>query len=98
MSNIRVAAPEAPKVRPAFMVKKLEGKITRTIIDLDPKTGKRSERTVEADAGYLVTMYKGHSIRVLDDKHLKRLGFDKTIPLVNNDGDVVGEIPNTVAG
>jgi hypothetical protein len=96
MSDIRVAAPEQPRIRPAFTVQKLEGKVSRTIYDTDPKTGKRTERSVEFDAGYLVTMYKGHSIRVLDDKHLKRLGFDKTIPLINNDGDEVGSIPNPV--
>lgn len=96
MSDIRVAAPEAPRIRPAFTVQKIAGKATKEIIDLDPKTGKRVVRSVEVDAGYLVTMYKGHSIRCWDDKHLARLGFDRTIPLLNKDGDEVGSIPNPV--
>lgn len=97
MSDIRVAVPEQPKIRPAFSVRKLEGKAKREIISLDPTTGKRTVKTVEVDAGYLVTMYKGHSIRVWDEANLHRLGFDRTIPLVNPEGDVVGEMPNNVA-
>lgn len=94
--NISVAAPDVPKIRPAFMVEKLEGKIEREIINFDAK-GKKVMNKVEVDAGYLVKFPKGHSIRVLDDAELRRLGFDRTIPLIDDDGEQVGEIPNHIA-
>lgn len=94
--NMRVAAPDRPQVRPAFMVEKLNGKVSREIINFDPK-GKKVATTVEVDAGYLVSFPKGHSIRVFDDAELHRLGFDRTIPLIDDDGEEVGVIPNPIA-
>lgn len=100
MSGIRVAAPSQKRIVPAFMVKKLEGMVERTMIVFD-KEGRRKEKLVQQDAGYLVSFpTKGHSIRVKDMADLRRLGFDRTIPLVdaeNDDDDAVGEIPNVVA-
>lgn len=95
--EMRVAAPIKQRIRPAFTVRKLEGKVQRKVLGFDPK-GKKTEQTVEVDAGYLVTLAKGHSIRVYSDKDMHRLGFDRSIPLVDmeHDGEVVGEIPNPV--
>lgn len=94
-----IARPNGPKYVPAFVVKKLEGKVSRTMITTDSK-GNRQEKVVEVDAGYMVSFpAKGHSIRVRDAKDLKRLGFDKTIPLVDqntDDDDTFGEIPNSI--
>lgn len=98
MSTVRIAQAEREKIRPAFVVQKLEGKAPREICHID-KDGKIVRKIVEADAGYLVTFpIKGNSIRVRTEKELKALGFDKTIPLVKIDGDdeVVGEIPNAL--
>lgn len=96
----RIAAPNRPRVVPAFMVQKLEGQVERTMIVFD-KEGRKMEKTVKVDAGYLVSFpTKGHSIRVKDANELKRLGFDKTIPLVDDNADnddVVGELTNPVA-
>ena len=94
--TMQIAAPERPKVRPAFMVEKLEGKISREVINFDAK-GKKVVSLVDVDAGYLVKFPKGHSIRVLDDAELHRLGFDRTIPLIDDDGEQVGTIPNHIA-
>lgn len=93
----RVAAPQKQRIRPAFLVKKLEGKRTQTIYTFDAK-GKKQARDIEVDAGYLVKFpIRGHSIRVANEAELKRLGFDQTIPLLDNEGDAVGAIPNAVA-
>lgn len=95
MSDIQIAAPDVPKIRPAFTVKKLDGKVKREILGFDSK-GKKTVTVTEVDAGWLVKFPKGHSIRVYTEKDLKRLGFDRTIPLVNDDGDVVGMLPNDI--
>jgi hypothetical protein len=95
--DVRVAAPVRQRIRPAFTVRKLEGKVQRKVLGFDTQ-GKKTEKLVEVDAGYMVTLAKGHSIRVYSDKDMHRLGFDRSIPLVDmeNDGQVVGEIPNPV--
>lgn len=99
MSNLQIAAPAQRRIVPAFTVKRLEGTVDRTMIVFD-KEGRRQEKVVKQDAGYLVSFpTKGHSIRVKDAAELKRLGFDRTIPLVDAEGDnddVLGEIPNSV--
>lgn len=95
--EVRVAAPMKQRIRPAFTVRKLEGKVRQRILGFDGK-GKKTETFVDVDAGYMVTLAKGHSIRVYTDKDMHRLGFDRSIPLVDmeNEGMVVGEIPNPV--
>jgi hypothetical protein len=96
MSRVRVSAPERAKIRPAFMVQRLEGSRKREVIFLDPKTHKRDTKVVDEPAGYLVTMMNGNSIRVRNDEELARLGFDQTIDLINEDGESVGEIDNAI--
>jgi len=99
MSRIQVASPTRQRIVPAFVVQKLDGTMERTLIQFD-KEGKKVEKIVKVDAGYLVSFpSKGHSIRVKNADELKRLGFDKTIPLVDDDADnddVLGYIPNSV--
>ncbi len=90
----QVAAPSKPRPKPAFTVQKLEGKRVENIITFDAK-GKRSVQSVEKEAGYLVRFpHKGHSIRVKTDDDLKRLGFDQTIPVLDDDGEVVFDMDN----
>lgn len=100
MSDVRIARPNGPRIVPAFTVQKLEGKVSRTMIKFDSK-GQKKEEVVEVDAGYLVKFpAKGHSIRVRNAAELKRLGFDRTIPLVDDnseDDEAVGSMPNSVA-
>ncbi|MBU2051510.1 MAG: hypothetical protein KKH61_21375 [Gammaproteobacteria bacterium] len=98
MTDIMVAAPAKHRVRPAFTVQKLSGQIDRTIHSFDQK-GKKTSTTVKVDAGYMVTLGRGHSIRVLTDEDMHRLGFDQNIPLIDfeRDGEVVGALPNPIA-
>lgn len=97
MAAVRIAAPVQNRVRPAFTVRKLEGKRTVEIFSFDAK-GKRKSTMTEVDAGYLVRMAAGHSIRVANDAELHRLGLDDTIPLVNVDnGEVMGSIASPTA-
>lgn len=90
-----VARPLKEQYRPAFTVKKLDGKRTEELITWDNK-GQKQVKLVEVDAGYMVYMRNGHSIRVRDEANLKRLGFDQTIPLVDDEGESVAEIPNLI--
>lgn len=100
MAQVHMAAPGRPRIVPAFLVQKLEGTVERTVIAFD-KEGRKFDKTVKVDAGYLVSFpSKGHSIRVKDAAELKRLGFDRTIPLVDDNADnddVMGEMPNNIA-
>lgn len=95
--DIRIAQPEQKKVVPAFTVKKLDGSFEEPIYGLS-KDHKRTVKVVKRDAGYLVTFSKGHSIRVATDAELIRMGFDKTIPMVQPgaDTDAVGHMPNYI--
>lgn len=99
MSNVSIAAPARQRIVPAFVVTKLEGQVERTVIQFD-KEGKKYAKTVKVDAGFLVSFpSKGHSIRVRNADELKRLGFDKTVPLVDDgseNDDVVGYMPNSI--
>lgn len=103
MANVRVAAPSKPKIVPAFVVRKLEGKVPHTLIKYrsDGDNPVREEVTVEEDAGWLVTFpIKGNaSIRVRTEKELQRMGFDQTIELISeaaDDDEVYGSLPNPV--
>lgn len=97
MNGLQIATPDAPKIRPAFTVRKLDGKRKFLLWSFDSK-GKKVAKEVEEDAGFMVRFAKGHSIRVRTEADLKRLGFDRTIPLVdmNHDGFVMGAIPNDI--
>lgn len=100
MSNLSIAAPARQRIVPAFVVQKLEGQVERTVIQFD-KEGRKHDKIVKVDAGYMVSFpSKGHSIRVRNKEELKRLGFDRTVPLVDDgseNDDVVGYMPSNVA-
>jgi hypothetical protein len=91
-----VAKPVENRPKPAFVVQELEGKRTRTIYEFDAK-GKKQAKVVEVPAGYMVKFpHKGHSIRVATKEDLQRLGFDQTVPLLNEEGEAVAEIDNMI--
>lgn len=96
--SVRIAAPQQPKLKPAFKVEELEGTREVTLHGFDTK-GRKTIKTVEVPAGFLVTFAKGHSIRVANEEELHRLGFDQTIPLVDVDGDdePQGMVSNPIA-
>lgn len=99
MADIQVAAPPKKSVQPAFTVEKLAGKRKRSFIllgkDKDGNPTRRIDER-EVDAGYMVKCMKGHSVHIWTKKDLKRLELDNTIPLVNEEGDEVGQVPNTL--
>lgn len=100
MNGMQIAAPNRQRIVPAFTVQKLEGQVERTVIAFD-KEGRKYDKTVKVDAGYLVSFpTKGHSIRIRNVDELKRLGFDRTVPLVDDNADnddVLGYMPNSIA-
>jgi hypothetical protein len=91
------AQPNAPK--PAFTVQELEGEVeVRTVRreKIDEKVSTFVYETRTEPAGYMVHFPKGHSIRVANYAELKRMGFDGPVPVVNDEGDEVGMLPNPV--
>ena len=92
-----IAAPQETKYIPAFTVSKLEGKRKQEIRSFNA-AGELVIKTVEEDAGWLVRFpAKGHTLRVTTKKELERLGFDKTIRLVDAEGDTRATMPNPLA-
>lgn len=90
-----VAMQPQQQVRPAFTVKKLEGETTKLVHIFDKKENKIKQKSIEVDAGYLVTFMKGHSIRCFDMKHVKAVGAGlNVIPLMDEEGNVKGGITN----
>ena len=93
-----IAAPRnVDKYVPEFTVKKLEGKRNQEILSFTD-TGKLIKKVTEVDAGWMVYFpAKKHSLRITTKDELERLGFDQTIKLVDNDGEVGAQIPNPLA-
>jgi len=91
-----MAAPSRVQARPAFIVEKLPGMREQKVIKILPD-GKRKETLVEVDAGYLVTISKGDSVRIGTLAELHRLGLDDVVPMVDDDGEVQGYLENPVA-
>lgn len=94
--SLQVAVPPKKQIRPAFTVEKLEGKRMRPFIEF--KDGLSREVMKEVDAGFMVTLMKGHSVHIWTEKDLQRLELDRTIPLVQEDGDAtaIGSMPSTL--
>ena len=89
--------PNAPK--PAFIVEELSGEVeVRKVerVKVDEKVTAFRYYSENEPAGYLVKFPKGHSIRVKDYAELERLGFNGPVPVVNDEGDEVGMLPNPV--
>lgn len=83
------------KVRPAFTVEKLSGMRPHRIHMFDKETNRIKSKVIQEPAGYMVRFYKGHSIRCRDEAHLRLIGADlQLIPLVDDEGEVKGVMPN----
>lgn len=104
-SDVYAAATNVPQIIPAFTVEKLDGERDHTIHGWDSK-GNRVLKTVKEPAGWLVKFPrkhasgKPHSIRVRTAAELKRLGFDRAVPLIStdaNDDRVFGTLPASSA-
>ena len=92
------AIPETPNIRPAFTVRKLEGTFPYTIHMFDKENNRILGKVENKPAGYLVTFARGHSIRALNEDHLRAIGVGtRMVPLVDTEtGDVKGSVPNSV--
>lgn len=82
---VRVARRPQEREAPAFIVEELEGKVTETHYKYEKGKG-LIKFDVDVPAGYLVTFFKGHSIRVRNKDTLKSLGFDEAYT-IDVDGD-----------
>jgi len=91
------AVPQEQQVRPAFTVRKLTGTVPHRVHIFDKEANRIRSKIVQEPAGYLVTFYKGHSIRCRDEAHLRRVGAHlKFVPLIDAEGEVKGAVPNLV--
>lgn len=54
--------------------------------------GRNVETQVEVPYGFDVFFPAGHSIRVRDEQELHRLGFDQPAELIDEDGEIVGQV------
>jgi len=89
--------PNAP--RPAFVVEELDGEVEVQTVrreKVDEKVSAFVYETRREPAGYMVKFPKGHSIRVGTYAELKRMGFADPVPVINDEGDEVGMLPNPV--
>ena len=94
-TNYMVAMPELEKIRPAFIVRKIEGTVPHKVHAFDKGANRIRTKTIQEPGVYLVTFRKGHSIRFKDEAHLKRIGANvRLIPMVNDEGEVKGYAQN----
>lgn len=93
MSTYAVAQQKQERIKPAFMVEKLEGTRTELRHMFHPKERKIVMKEVDVPAGYFVKFAKGHSLRV-DEAGLQRImNGNDTIELIDTKTDeVVGTI------
>lgn len=84
-------------IRPRFEVHPYDGpdvedgKVNRTHYKWDEEKRQMIKETVEEDAGFIVYSPSGNSVRIRDEKELRRLGFNRNPELIDMDsGDVVG--------
>ena len=91
------AVAQQTKVKPAFTVKRLNGMVDHTVHRFDKANNKIVSKVEQRPAGYLVKFAKGHSIRAIDDAHLKQIGAGlRMIPLVDTEsGEVKGFVDNS---
>ncbi len=90
--------PNQSNYRPAYSVRKLPGKVDRTIIKRNAKTKRLEKTVVQEDAGFILMGMKRkqgvplNSIRVRSLDELRRLGVSNDVPLVNEVGEQVGTV------
>lgn len=111
MTNIAHRAVAArrpqPKYIPAFTVLRLEGTYQKTVAKMVPISGKKDKNgnlkyrleyvTEDRPRGFLVASPKNGSVHIDSLEKLEEYGFtDLEVPLVDEDGEGVGSIPNQI--
>jgi hypothetical protein len=103
---IAAARPQA-KYIPAFTVLRLEGTYTKTVAKMVPISDRKDRHgnqrmklvyeTVEVPRGFLVASPKNGSVHLDSYEKLEEWGFtDTEVPLVDDDGEGVGSVPNHI--
>lgn len=108
VGNAVAAKKPEQKYKPYFTVFQIEGTTTKRVakmvkfgnrVDKDgnPKNLRLEYEDVEMPLAYLVTFPKGHSIHIDSYEKLEAMGFtDTEVPLVDEDGEAVGSLPNRI--
>lgn len=111
MQQMIPAAQPQQKFRPQFYVTKLEGEYPVKVYHMEEygkpdKNGEKKHRLVMKEEmrkkGWLVTFPKPrpehvHSVHIATIEEMEAYGFTATeVPLIDNEGEVVGAIPNAV--
>lgn len=65
---------QAQDIKPPYQVERLEGKVERVITKIED--GAFVQETIEEDAGYMVYLPCGGSIRARTVEHLRELGIN----------------------
>lgn len=93
--QVFAAVPHQQQIKPAFTVERLSGTLPHKVHIFDKGANRIRSKTVQEPAGYLVKFYKGHSIRCRNDEHLRMIGANmQLIPLLDDEGEVKGVMPN----
>lgn len=93
--QVFAAMPQQQVVKPAYTVEKLPGTRPHRVHIFDKEANRIKSKVIQEPAGYLVKFYKGHSIRCRDDAHLRMIGANmQLIPLLDDEGEVKGVMPN----
>lgn len=87
---------QSQEVRPAFVVRPIEGEFEKEVVKYQKDSAGKPERVVtkrKFTNGFMVYFPRGHSIFVETEAELERLGFTKDSPLVDmNSGEIVGSL------
>lgn len=101
------AARPTPKYVPAFTVLRLEGTYLKTVAKMTPISERRDKNgnqkfkleyeQIEVPRGYLVASPRNGSVHIDSLEKLEAYGFtDLEVPLVDEDGEGVGSVPNQI--
>ena len=88
-------AMSSQRVRPRFMVRKLDGDITRIAKVWDVDQRRFVDKEVTEPGGYMVSFPNNHSVR-MSESELKHHGFDRDPTLVDMNTGVDVEMPEEV--
>lgn len=104
---IAAARPQS-KYIPAFTVLRLEGTYRKVVAEMvpygkkvdkegNPKNFRLEYKEIEVPRGFLVASPKNGSVHIDSLEKLEQYGFtDLEVPLVDEDGEGVGSVPNQI--
>jgi len=96
-SQMMIGVPAEKRPKPAFTVRKLEGTRPHRVHIFDKNDHKIKSKVIQEPAGYMVTTYKGNSIRCRSEDHLRSIGAGvRLVPLLDDKGEPVGAIENSI--